>query len=120
MPRYKFRIMLIHFCPRSPTYSLDWCCWIDRAIPLTRAKATSALFSLWKAFCEGMRQKSLEAAAYLAVALAGCSFEASPVCHGDASSALLNQPFLVERSHDSAGGGALHPNDPSQELMGER
>jgi hypothetical protein len=26
----------------------------------------------------------------------------------------------VERSHNSADGGALHPNDLSQELMGER
>ncbi|ANY77343.1 hypothetical protein BB934_03145 [Microvirga ossetica] len=64
-----------------------------------------------------MRPKSLEAAAYLAVALAGCSFEASPVCHGDASSALLNQPSLVERSHDSADDGALHPNDQRQKFV---
>jgi hypothetical protein len=67
-----------------------------------------------------MWQKTFEAAAYLAVALAGGSFEASPVCHRDAASVLPDQPFFVERSYDPTDGGALGTSDLGNELMRKR
>jgi hypothetical protein len=75
---------------------------------------------LWPMFCKGMGQQALKAAADFAIALAGGAFEASPVRHGDAASALPDQPFLVKHPHDRANRGALGTNDLGEELMRER